>query len=171
MTGMLTVTDQSYRYGRRTVLDHVTVAVPASGRHARIGASRAGTTALLGVVIHTGLVRRARYGIARTFQPAQLLDSCGVLENHLVVGSWRRTRSQAPRWAAGRYQKLAHGVSPRLERVGLTIDPSTPAGRLWHGQRRLLELAVAVAPPHTGLSILDYIPATRPCRWAGAERG
>ncbi len=162
MTALLTVTDLTHTYGELTALDGINLQVPEGGRHAIVGANGAGKTTLLGLVAGTirpptaGRIemagrdvtrldpaRRARRGIGRTFQTPQLLDTATAVDN-LVLAGWRHTGRRAE-WAPARYRRLAARARPLLADLGLTGCADRLAGALAHGQRRLLELGVALA--------------------------
>jgi branched-chain amino acid transport system ATP-binding protein len=168
---LLSASGLTCRYGRLTALDDVSLELPAGQRRALIGPNGAGKTTLLGVLAGTirptrgrisfagrdittlGPARRARVGIARTFQTPALCDSLTVLDN-LILGV-RGRRGRAP--AGGRTERR-RGVTlqalRQLDSLGLTRHIHTPAGRLAHGQRRLLEIGVALLARPT-LLLLD----------------
>jgi diguanylate cyclase (GGDEF)-like protein len=161
----------THTYGALTALDGITLEVPEGGRHAIVGANGAGKTTLLGLVAGTirpptaGRItlagrditrldpaRRARAGIARTFQTPQLVDTATALDN-LVLAGWRHTTRRAG-WAPARYRRLAATARRQLTDLGLDACAGRPAGALAHGQRRLLEIGVALAA-HPRLLLLD----------------
>ena len=88
---------------------------------------------------------RVRAGLARTFQISTLAGELTVLQQVVLAtigrdrrafSIWPRTLTLAPRID----EAAAH-----LARVGLAGLEAVPAGELAHGQRRLLELAIALA--------------------------
>lgn len=88
--------------------------------------------------------RRARLGLARTFQIVQPLEHLSVADNLLVPLAHRSLSRVLP---LGRYRR-----SERLERVrellaqvGLEREQDTPAGRLPLGMKKRLEVARALA--------------------------
>jgi branched-chain amino acid transport system ATP-binding protein len=88
--------------------------------------------------------RRARLGLARTFQIVQPLEHLSVADNLLVPLAHRSLSRALP---LGRYRR-----SERLERVrellaqvGLEREQDTPAGRLPLGMKKRLEVARALA--------------------------
>ena len=91
-----------------------------------------------------------RLGIARTFQNTQLFDEMTVLEN-VLVGTYARTKTgfvaaalRLPGVAAE--ERRANETAWHLLRlVALDDVAATHAGDLPHGQRRLLEIARALA--------------------------
>lgn len=93
--------------------------------------------------------KRARLGIARTFQLARELDSLTVLENLLLASPdhpgdqlWRCFAGRAAvRRAEALALDKAHGL---LRKVRLSTLADQPAGALSGGQKKLLELARAL---------------------------
>jgi branched-chain amino acid transport system ATP-binding protein len=171
VTALLSITGLTHTYGALTALDGITLQVPEGGRHAIVGANGAGKTTLLGLVAGTirpptaGRItlagrditrldpaRRARAGIVRTFQTPQLVDTATALDN-LVLAGWRHTPRRAG-WAPARYRRLAATARRQLTDLGLDACAGRPAGALAHGQRRLLEIGVALAA-HPRLLLLD----------------
>ncbi len=92
--------------------------------------------------------RRARLGIARTFQVVSVFASLSVADN-LRVGAENRAGASAtarlfglPDAARGRTRDV---VDDALARVGLTALRDVPCGRLPTGTLRLVELGRALA--------------------------
>jgi branched-chain amino acid transport system ATP-binding protein len=88
---------------------------------------------------------RARAGLGRTFQVSSVFPLLSVRENvrlpaEAALGGtlrlWRR---------AGRYRPALDRADWALERVGLSTRAAAPAGALAHGDKRKLELAMALA--------------------------
>jgi branched-chain amino acid transport system ATP-binding protein len=98
--------------------------------------------------------RRVRLGICRSFQVANVFPQLSVLENVLIpvlALSGRASRAFAP--VAG--EALARADADAvLERVGLSGARHLAASALSHGDRRLLEVAVALAA-RPALLLLD----------------
>jgi branched-chain amino acid transport system ATP-binding protein len=102
------------------------------------GSMRLGDTTLAGLTTW----QRARLGLVRMYQRNELFDPLSALDNVLLSigslgGAYRPFRSPLP---AERF--AAEDV---LERVGLRDRRSATARTLSHGERRQLELAVALA--------------------------
>lgn len=104
----------------------------------------------------TGLApeRIARLGVARSFQITSLFEQLSLLDHvqlplhgttSLGYRSWRSHRLM------GRFREEATDL---LDQVGLATLASTPAGRLAYGQKRALELALALAL-HPTVLLLD----------------
>ncbi|MGW0737061.1 ABC transporter ATP-binding protein [Streptomyces sp. NPDC002851] len=139
------------RYGSLTALDGFGLRLPAGARHAVIGPNGAGKTTLLNLVAgterpdHGTMVlggrdltrippaRRARYGIARSFQQPSAIGELTVLDN-IVLAAWRHYPRRERVSAAGE----------QLAAVGLGDLAHRLASELSHGQRRLLDLAAAL---------------------------
>jgi branched-chain amino acid transport system ATP-binding protein len=90
---------------------------------------------------------RARLGLARTFQQAQLFRHLSVEEN-LLLGRHRRYGAGALRGALGlawkaerEARKLAHAVA---DQCGLTPVLAAPVGDLPYGTQRMVEVARAI---------------------------
>ena len=141
--------------GLRAV-DHVDFELRAGEVVALIGPNGAGKTTLLNVL--SGQLRpdagrvvlvgrdvtrwpphaRARAGLARTFQIPQLAPSLTVREHVEAARLRGRLRGRRP-------EGLERAVEALLERGALLDKRDVPAGALAHGDRRLLELALALA--------------------------
>lgn len=178
---LLCASGVSFGYGRLAALDGVDLELPAGQRRALIGPNGAGKTTLLGVLAGTirptrgriafagrdittlGPARRARLGLARTFQTPALCGSLTALDN-VILGAARTRPPARTRWQprAGRAVSLA--ALRQLDTLGLAHVATTLAGQLGHGQRRLLEIGVALVArprlllldePAAGLSDVD----------------
>jgi branched-chain amino acid transport system ATP-binding protein len=82
--------------------------------------------------------RRARLGLARTFQIAALFPELTVRE-HLLAAL------QRGRWSLRWPTEVEHQVHALARRCRIDSYLAAPAGSLSHGDQRLLELAVALA--------------------------
>ena len=139
------------RFGGVMALGGVDIAVPASQVTGLIGPNGAGKTTLFNVIsgIQTptsGTVtidamdvtrvaphRRARLGLARTFQRLELFGSLSVRDNVRVAGELARVPD------------VRHWVDSVLTRVGLSDLADQTAGDLPTGSARLVEIARALA--------------------------
>ena len=161
---MLRVEDVSVRFGGVDAVRGVTFDVSAGAVTGLIGPNGAGKTTTFNVItglqrptagrVHLGASdvttvrpqRRARLGLARTFQRLELFGTLSVRENVQVAAEvhagWRRRSSR-------------RGVADELvERVGLASVADVPADVLPTGMGRLLEVARALATEPTVL-LLD----------------
>jgi branched-chain amino acid transport system ATP-binding protein len=95
----------------------------------------------------TGLAPRevARRGIARSFQVMTLFDETSALENVLVALPGLRARGFDMARDAARATTLVDEAAATLARVGLRGKELARAKNLAYGERRALEIAVALA--------------------------
>ena len=154
--GLLEIEEVSVQFGGLLAVDDASLSVPAGCVTGLIGPNGAGKTTLFNVI--TGLqtpsrgrvvldgtevtrrrpYRRARLGIARTFQRLEAFGSLTARENVLVALEMRR------RWATARYDcgKIADEL---LERIGIASVAGKRVESLPTGSARLVELARALA--------------------------
>jgi branched-chain amino acid transport system ATP-binding protein len=95
----------------------------------------------------TGLdmARRAKLGIARSFQITAVLEGFTALEN-VALAVQARSSHHFRFWRDARRERaLSEPARRLLERVGLGDKAETPAASLSHGQKRQLEVAMALA--------------------------
>jgi branched-chain amino acid transport system ATP-binding protein len=153
---LLQTRDVTVRFGGVTATSDVSLSAETATVTGLIGPNGAGKTTLFNVI--TGLQppthgrvhiddqdvtdlpvhRRARLGVARTFQRLEIFGSLTVRENIQVAGEIRR------RYGKERYdvEELTNDI---LERVGLESAADTPANTLPTGLARLTELGRALA--------------------------
>jgi branched-chain amino acid transport system ATP-binding protein len=160
---LLTLVDVTRRYGDLVAVDAVNLSLARGERRALIGANGAGKSTLLDLVAGTtrphagrivldgrdvtrlGPVRRARLGVARTHQRPAVWPSLSALDN-IVVARWPHAGGVRRLYSPARLRR--HLVQPSLrllDSVGLGGLVGVPAGELSHGQRRLLEIGLALA--------------------------
>jgi branched-chain amino acid transport system ATP-binding protein len=151
------------RFGGIVATDDVTLAVAAGELHAIIGPNGAGKTTLIaqlagqlaadaGRIRFAGrdisalpMHRRARLGLARSFQITSLFLDLSVLDN-VALAVQARAGHSFRFWRDARKQKeLRDPARAALARVGLSGREGEPAAALSHGEHRLLELAMALA--------------------------
>ncbi len=150
------------RFGGLLATDHVGIDVVAGEIHALIGPNGAGKTTLISLlsgeqhpdagditlcgsnVTRLNVAQRARSGLGRSYQITQVLMEFTALDNVLVgvlsrsreTGAWQPLRAVAGHVEAARHY---------LEQVGLAHSADVPVGEMAHGERRQLELAMAMA--------------------------
>lgn len=153
----------SKAYGSLTVSDELSLMIEEGEAHALIGPNGAGKTSLIGQVSGsipsdagriifagtdiTGLpmAARTRLGLARSFQVTNLLPEFTALDNVALAVQARRGHSfRFLRPAAGDAE-LEGPARTALEQVGLGPRGEVPVSALSHGEKRLLEIAVALA--------------------------
>ena len=150
-------------YGALVVSDDVTFDVRAGELHALIGPNGAGKTSLINQLSGTlasdagavrldgvamtplGIAERVRHGIVRSFQITSVLAGFSALET-VALAVQARSGSSFRFWApAAREVGLNTQAMAALDRVGLAARAGVLAGLLSHGEKRLLELAIALA--------------------------
>jgi ABC-type branched-subunit amino acid transport system ATPase component len=108
-------------------------------------------------VTGAGVPRRARHGLGRTFQRTELFDSLTVRQN-VAIGREASMAGANPfaqvLGARHANRLIAAAVDEALELTGITGIAEAQAGLLPIGQRRLVELARALAGPFD-LLLLD----------------
>ncbi len=159
-------------FGGVTATDHVSIAVEQGECHAVIGPNGAGKTTLISQL--SGMLKpdegqihfdgreitnepaqaRSHLGLARSFQITSVFMGMSVLDNvALAVQAhqghsfrfWRPARADAA---------LREPAMAMLEKVGLQARANDLASVMSHGERRQLEIAMALATgPH--LMLLD----------------
>lgn len=159
---VLVVKDLNKSYGALKVSDDIRLDLKAGEIHALIGPNGAGKSSVIkqiagGLMPDSGhihllgrditamnTVQRARLGLARTFQISALAMEFSVLQN-VVLGSLGG-RGQVFRFfkPALKDKGLLAVACNALERVGLQDLAVTRTAELSHGQRRQLEVAVAL---------------------------
>ncbi|MCO1596979.1 ABC transporter ATP-binding protein [Micromonospora sp. RHAY321] len=162
MTCLLQAQDVSVRYGSLAALTGVDLCVHDGQRHALIGPNGAGKTTLLNVIggstkPQRGSVRfagrnvgrlgpaaRARRGINRIHQRPAVFPTLTATEN-VVVAALPRVIRRRRWWPGGTRRTAQHRAGSLLEQMGLADVAAVPAGHLAHGQRRQLEIAMALA--------------------------
>jgi len=150
-------------YGALTVTDDVTLAVNPGELHAIIGPNGAGKTTLIhqisglakpdaGRILFDGqditrapMHERVRRGLARSFQITSILPGFSVLENVALAVQARSGSSFRFFGDAASEGELNDQAIECLETVGLSGRAMLPAGLLSHGEKRQLEIAMALA--------------------------
>ncbi|MGR3462063.1 MAG: ABC transporter ATP-binding protein [Roseovarius sp.] len=152
----------SKSFGALVANDAVTLDLRPGEIHAVIGPNGAGKSTLIAQLCGalrpdrgevwlrgedvTGLsvAQRARLGLARTFQVSALAMEDSVLEN-AVLGALGATGSPWRFWRAALSRPaLVAQAEAALDRVGLAQARDRRVADLSHGQRRQLEVAVAL---------------------------
>ncbi len=174
---ILRLDDVGHSFGGLAVLRSVSFAVPQNGIVGLIGPNGSGKTTLFNVISgflqpqkgtigyrgtqlgKVSIQERSRRGMLRTFQTPKVFEHLTVLEN-VMVGCCKGTRTTI-------LQDMAH--SPKSNRVrgeirdvaaatldefGMTSLSDVLASNLTAGQRRILEVARAVAS-EPSLLLLD----------------
>jgi len=151
---LLETIDVKVRFGGNVALDDVSISVEPATVTGLIGPNGAGKTTLFNAI--TGLQsvsggrvmlngkdvtrlaphKRARQGLARTFQRLELFTSLSVRDNVRVAGEIRN------RWSLGGGRMDANAEADRIiELVGLSEVADREVGEIPTGQARVVELA------------------------------
>lgn len=160
---LLQISNLTKRFGGLTVTDNLDLEIAAGMTHAIIGPNGAGKTTLinqiqgeiapdLGRIVLDGrdisrlsTARRARLGIARTFQLTSIFPEFSVLANVALAVQAHQGHSFRFWRDATRDPALLDPSRQILNQVGLDGRADTLAQSLSHGERRQLELALALA--------------------------
>jgi len=160
---VLSVTGLSKRFGAVTACDQLSIDLRPGEIHALIGPNGAGKSTLIklvtgelgadrGAIVFAGRPiddlsqpQRARLGLARTFQVSSVIAGFSVRQN--VMLSILGASGESFRFAlpAALDRRLAEQVRAPLARLGLSARAAEPAAVLSHGERRRLEIAMALA--------------------------
>jgi branched-chain amino acid transport system ATP-binding protein len=162
----------SKSFGSLIVTDDVTLDVMPGEMHAIIGPNGAGKTTLINQI--SGLVApdggrilfagadvtalppqtRAMRGLARSFQITSIVPGFPVLENVALAVQARSGSSLRFFGRAADEAALNLPAMTALEQTGIAHRAHVRAGELSHGEKRALELAIALAMRPT-LMLLD----------------
>jgi branched-chain amino acid transport system ATP-binding protein len=160
---VLRIENLAKNFGGLRVTDDVTLDVMPGELHAVIGPNGAGKTTLInqisgllapdaGRIVFGGedvtslaVDRRAQRGLARSFQITSILPRFSVLENVALAVQARSGSSFRFFRAAATEEALNEPARAALAQVGLADRENVPAGELSHGEKRALELAIALA--------------------------
>jgi branched-chain amino acid transport system ATP-binding protein len=151
------------RYGGLVATDHVSLGVLDGEIHAVIGPNGAGKTTLVAQLAgeirpDSGTIRfagqditrlrphaRAARGLARSFQITSVLAPLTALDNVALAAQAQAGHSFRFWRAAATDPALRQPARAVLDRVGLGARAGTAAGTLSHGERRALDIAMALA--------------------------
>jgi branched-chain amino acid transport system ATP-binding protein len=181
---VLAVDGASRRFGGVLAVDGVSLAVAAGDRVAVIGPNGAGKTTLFRLIAgelrpSAGTVRlfgrdvtrapahrRARLGLARTFQVSNLFANLTVADNVRLAAFGRDPKRWRFWWPVDRRDERARRAVEVLDRVGLLRRRDARVADLSHGEQRQLEIAMALATdprlllldePAAGLSAAERV--------------
>ena len=151
------------RFGGVPATDDLTLGVREGEIHALIGPNGAGKTTLVnqlsgelapdsGRILFFGaditrlpVHRRARLGVARSYQVTSVFPEFTVLENAALAVQARSGHSFGAWRPVARDRALQQEAREVVERTGLGERAGVEARSLSHGERRQLELALALA--------------------------
>ena len=160
---VLEIRDLEKSFGALAATNSVSLELRPGEIHALIGPNGAGKSTLINQIAGTmapdaGSIRflgqdvttmrashRARMGLARTFQISTLAQEFSALRNVMLAVQSRQGSSLRFFRSAARDRSLTEPAREMLARVGLAERADVPAAALSHGERRQLEIAVALA--------------------------
>ena len=150
-------------FGALKATDGVSIDVLAGEIHALIGPNGAGKSTLIaeicgevrpdsGTIVLSGIdvtrlptEKRARMGLARSFQITQLCSDFTALENVILSLETKAGGSFDLFSNPRKRPKLRQEALAWLAEVGMEARAETPVSAMAHGERRQLEMAVALA--------------------------
>jgi branched-chain amino acid transport system ATP-binding protein len=172
-------------FGDNRAVDHVDFNVSQGEVLALIGSNGAGKTTLVnlvsgmlppdsGQIMFAGadVTRQSSYerikvGIARSFQIVNLFDHLSCADNIALSIFSREGKTAKLTSLAGRDRAVWDEAHDLLRRFGLDRQMAVPAGTISHGERKLLDVAVAYAlrpkllfldEPTSGVSTREKAP-------------
>ncbi|SFJ14844.1 ABC transporter ATP-binding protein [Aerobium aerolatum] len=150
-------------FGALKATDDVSLDLRVGEIHALIGPNGAGKSTLIHQIAGTltpdtgtieflgrpisqlGVAERARLGLGRSFQVSSLASEFSALRNVMLAVQSRQGSSFRFFKPVMRDRSLVEPAMAALARVGLKDRADIPAAELSHGERRQLEIAIALA--------------------------
>ena len=160
---VLSLANLSKSFGALKATDDVSLTLIPGEIHALIGPNGAGKTTLIGQIsgriapdsgtitfrgrdiIRMSVAQRARLGLGRSFQISSLIPEFSARRNVMLALQARQGHPFRFFKPVLRDRTLTEGAQAILTRVGLGGRASVPSAELSHGERRLLEIAMALA--------------------------
>ncbi len=164
MTELLRIEGAAKRFGDFVAIRGLNLTLPAGRLTAIIGPNGAGKTTLINLATGAhfpdagefyfkgeAITRRpthyrVRKGVSRSFQVMNIFARLPVLQNLLVPVLARRGRAGMLHRVIERETEALAEARQILREIGLLEQEHLPAGELSHGDQRLLELGIAIAP-------------------------
>ena len=184
------------RFGDFAAIDGLTLALPAGRLTAVIGPNGAGKTTFINIatgalvpdsgklsfkgepIAHLSIDERVHRGLSRSFQIMNVFGRLSVLHNILLPVLSRRRRA-ARLHDLSRETESIEEARRILREIGLEAEREVRAGVLSHGDQRLLELGMAIAPgpelcfldePFSGLTSVERSTVLELVRKLAKER-
>ncbi|GAA2008314.1 ABC transporter ATP-binding protein [Microbacterium ulmi] len=168
----LVVTGLGKRYGGVQAVDGISLELAAGERMGVIGPNGAGKTTLFKMiagdvapttgtielfgrdVTHMSTAPRARLGVGRTFQVSNLFRDMSVLDNVRVAARGGSSKARAFWRTQGMTDDVTRESILMLDSLGLTGRRDDTVADLSHGEKRQLEIAMALVS-HPSILLLD----------------
>ncbi|ASC68319.1 ABC transporter ATP-binding protein [Achromobacter denitrificans] len=159
----LATQDLVRRFGGLRATDGVSLAVAPGELHALIGPNGAGKTTLINLlsgelrpdggsvrlgaadVSRATVQERVAQGMLRSYQVTSVFDSYTVLDNACLAALRKRRRRLSPWTALRDCADVVDAARQALRACGLDEAAEAPVDSLAYGQRRQLEIAMALA--------------------------
>lgn len=182
---VLSVTGLTKSFAALKVSDDISLDVRKGEIHAIIGPNGAGKTTLIqqlagGIrpdfgritmqgrdVTRLSVPKRARLGLARSFQITELLSASSVLENTALAVQARQGSSFRFLRPVAQEDGLNAQAMQALQQAGIADRAQRLAGTLSHGEKRQLEIAIALAMRPKLLLLDEPLAGTGPHEAAG----
>ncbi len=160
---VLSIRNLNKSFGALKATENVSLDLRAGEIHALIGPNGAGKSTLIHQIAGTlmpdsgnikflgenvtrlGVAARARRGLGRSFQVSSLAPEFSALRNVMLAVQARQGSSFRFFRPVMRDASLTGPAHAALARVGLSERAHLPAAELSHGERRQLEIAIALA--------------------------
>lgn len=180
MSALLTIEGLSKSFGALVVNSDISLDIMPGELHAIIGPNGAGKTTFINqlsgsmrsdagkIVLHgkditaLSMVERVRLGLARSYQITSILEDFSILENTAMAVQARSGSSFRFFRAAANEKALNDEAMFALSRVGLADQAGRRAGSLSHGEKRQLEIAIALATDARLLVLDEPLAGTGP---------
>lgn len=169
---MIKIRNLTKTFGGLVAVNQVNLDIKEGILYAIIGPNGAGKTTLLNLISGqltptkgriefasqniTGvkLYEASRLGIARSYQHASIFPNLGVKENIRVAIQSKANKNYNFFKRVGDFPKLQEDTHEVLEKVGLMAKADRAANELSHGERKALDIGIALATNPTFL-LLD----------------
>ncbi|VVB79313.1 putative branched-chain amino acid transport ATP-binding protein LivG [uncultured archaeon] len=178
MKHILKATNLEKNFGGIKALDNCSLDIERGKITAIIGPNGSGKSTLFNAISHLihldsgsillnekEIVKKkdfeiARRGISRTFQQVRLFKNLTIKDHILIALSDSDEKLVGSLFGNEKYNE--EKVDDILARVGLEKDVNTYASDLSYGQRKLLDLALALAKPHDILMLDEPVAGVNP---------